>query len=154
VHVMSLEGNVDAGEGGSGFVRVDKPYVDPQTGEVLHARATIPGSGILATSYPVDVPGQSRSRIGNISVETPHGDIIASHGGIVQVALGSLSSRDAKISLTAGSTDPDGTVHEGKIVATGSGVIGGRVELKATGDIQGVVIGQADVSINSLQNVN
>jgi filamentous hemagglutinin family protein len=154
IHVESLDGNVNAGEGGSGFVRVDKPYFDPQTGEVEHARATIPGSGILATSYPIDIPGQPPSGIGNIAVETPHGDILASHGGIVQVALGSASSRNSSITLTAGSTDADGTVHVGKIVATGSGVIGGNVDMKATGDIEGVVVAQADLSIASRQNVS
>jgi filamentous hemagglutinin family protein len=152
INVMSLQGNVDAGAGGSGYVRVTKPYVDAN-GEITYANATIPGSGILATSYPVDIPGQA-SRIGNITVETPHGDILASQGGIVQVALGSASGRDASISLQAGSTDTDGTVHVGKIVATGSGVIGGNVTMKATGDIQGVVVAQSDLNIASRQNVS
>jgi hypothetical protein len=154
IQIVSESGNVDAGQGGNGFIRVSKPYFDVASGQIRYSSATIPGSGIIASSYPIDVPGELPSRVGNISVQTPHGDILASQGGIVQVALGSASGRDASISLQAGSTDPDGTVHVGKIVATGSGVIGGNVDLKATGDIEGVVVAQSDVSIASRQNVN
>jgi filamentous hemagglutinin family protein len=154
IHIESLTGNVDAGKGGNGYVNVDKPYYDSASGEVLYAGSTIPGSGILATSYPINVPGQGAARLGNISVETPMGNIIAGAGGIVQVDLNGRANKDAKITLQAGSTDPDGTVHKGSILAAGSGVIGDQVDLKATGDIKGLVVAMGDLNIAAAQNVN
>ena len=78
-------------------------------------------------------------RLGSIAIETPRGNIIANSGGIVQVVIGARpQNTDASIKLTAGSTDADGTVHKGNIEAQGSGVIGKRISLDATGDIKGV----------------
>ena len=75
-----------SGNGGSGYVLVSKPYINKQ-GNVSDLREVIPGSGILATSFPQLVYGEKSGEIGNITVETPEGNIVASSGGIVQLSM-------------------------------------------------------------------
>ena len=145
VTVTSQEGSVNAGHGGQGSVEVEQVYVDPSTGRVLTYTPTIPGSGILATSFPASLDPaipSSKNGPGNIVINAPHGDIIASAGGVVQIALNRVNST-ASISLTAGRN----------IDATGSGVIGNNVSLKADGAIKGLVVAQHDISISAQQNV-
>jgi filamentous hemagglutinin family protein len=145
VTVTSLQGSVNAGHGGQGSVEVEQVYVDPKTGQVLTYTPTIPGSGILATSFPVpldpSIPA-SKNPPGNIVVNAPHGDIVASAGGIVQIALNGVSSK-ASITLDAG--------HN--IDASGSGVIGNNISLQAGGAIKGLIVAQHDININAQQNV-
>ena len=132
VTVTSLEGNVNAGNGGQGSVEVEQVYVDPRTGQVLTYTPTIPGSGILATSFPIPLDPAippSKNAPGNIVVSAQNGNIVASAGGIVQIALNGVSSK-ASISLTAGKN----------IDASGSGVIGNNVSLKAGGAIKGLIV--------------
>lgn len=145
VTVTSQEGNVNAGQGGQGSVAVEQVYVDPNTGRVLTYTPTIPGSGILATSFPTSLDPSipsSKNGPGNIVVNAPKGNIIASAGGIVQIALNGVKSVSS-ISLTAG----------GNIDASGSGVIGNNVSLKADGTIKGLIVAQKDISISAQQNV-
>lgn len=78
VTVVSRNGNINAGSGGSGFVNVSAYLVDSTTHEVSSIFLTIPGSGILDTSY---------THPGNILVETPNGKVNAGAGGIVQLLL-------------------------------------------------------------------
>ena len=78
VTVESLMGNVNAGSGESGFVVAEAFKVDPLTGNVTATSSTIPGSGILATSF---------TQPGNILVETPNGNVNAGAGGIIQLLL-------------------------------------------------------------------
>ena len=146
-------GNVDAGQGGMGFIQVKKPYIDPITKQLGIDDAFLGGSGILALSYPTATPGQPLPNMGNITVTTPHGDISASMGGIVQIPYGPVSTKYAKITLTAGSIDADKTVHIGNISAAKSGVVGGDIVMNATGDIDGLVVGQ-NIAITSEHNVN
>lgn len=159
--LRSEHGNVDAGVGALGYVRVERITVDPETRALgLEVRA-IPGSGILATSFP-----DSESSLGNITIETPQGDIIANQGGIIQLALSGREVLDAHVTLRAGSvlTDEHGVpvldehgketvLHRGRISAGESGVIGANVSLKATGDISGVVVAQKDIDVSSVQNI-
>ena len=147
ITVLSLNGNVNAGQGGQGAVEVEQVYVDPITGRVVTYTPTIPGSGILATSFPASLDSSfpsSRNAPGNITVLTPHGNINASAGGIVQIALNNVDSRTASVTLTAG----------GSIDARGSGVIGNNVHLEAAGGVQGLVVAQHDISISAQQNVS
>jgi filamentous hemagglutinin family protein len=154
IFVESLQGNVDAGAGGSGSVQVTKTYLNAQ-GQVELDHDFIPGSGILATSYPQLVYGQTSGQLGNITVETPEGNIEASQGGIVQIALGPVAHNDATINLSAGSKNPDGTVaYVGNVNASGSGVIGGQVNISATGDVTGLVVATLGANVSALQNVN
>ena len=154
IFVESLQGNVNAGSGGNGEVAVTKTYLDKH-GNVQSAYDFIPGSGILATSFPEPVYGAGPAHIGNITIETPQGNIEASQGGIVQVALGPVANNNASITLTAGSKNPDGTVaFVGDVDASGSGVIGGQVNISATGNINGLVVASLGANLNAVQNVS
>ncbi|MBU6402054.1 MAG: hypothetical protein KGS61_17185, partial [Verrucomicrobia bacterium] len=158
VTVQSLQGNVDAGTGGNGSVSVEKVYVDPATGQVKTYTPTIPGSGILATTFPPSLDPSipnSPNPVGDILVEAPRGNITASAGGIVQVALNGVDSSAASVKLVAGSTDANGKVlYPGSIDATGSGVIGANVDLEASAGVKGLVFAQQNISISALQNVS
>jgi filamentous hemagglutinin family protein len=77
VTVVSRNGNINAGSGGSGFVRVSSFLVNPDQ-SVLDPSYTIPGSGIMEVSY---------TRNGNILVEAPNGTVNAAAGGILQLLL-------------------------------------------------------------------
>ena len=145
VVVTSLNGNVNAGNGGQGSVEVEQVYVDPNSGKVLTYTPTIPGSGILATSFPAPLDPSippSKNAPGNITVSALNGNIVASAGGIVQIALNGVNS-PAAISLTAGKN----------IDASGSGVIGNNISLKAGGAIKGLIVAQHDINISAVQNV-
>jgi hypothetical protein len=97
VTVESLNGDVNAGTGASGFVVVQQYNVNPDTHVVTHDSATIPGSGILTTTFL-----DSLNVVGNILVETPNGNIIASAGGIVQLPVNGTDASAATIALLAG----------------------------------------------------
>ena len=148
IFVESLNGNVNAGSGGKGSVTVYKPYVN-KNGQVVDLEDIIQGSGILATSFPQLVPGAKSEQVGNITVETPEGNIVASKGGIAQLALGPVTHNDATIDLSAGSPGFVGSVD-----AAGSGVVGGQVNISATGNISGLVVASVGANVSALQNVN
>lgn len=157
VLVRSLEGNVDAGTGGNGVATVEKIYVDPVTRQILTYSPTIPGSGILATTFPRSLDSSfppSLNNVGNITVETPQGDIIASAGGVVQIPLNGIGNNLGTVTLIAGTKDGDGNViHVGNIDASGSGVIGSNVKLDATGDIKGVIFARENLELRAKENV-
>ncbi|HZQ47143.1 MAG TPA: hypothetical protein VFC07_09035, partial [Verrucomicrobiae bacterium] len=167
VTVESFTGNINAGSGGSGACAVEQavvvPVIDPKNGKITSYTVetyapTIPGSGILATTFPPPIGVQfpaSRNAVGNILVETPQGNIVANAGGIVQVPLNGVNSSSATVTLTAGTKDASGTVlYAGNIDASGSGVIGSNVKLQATGNVTGVVIAQQNLNVNADQNIN
>jgi filamentous hemagglutinin family protein len=158
VWVKSLAGNVDAGTGGSGAATVEKIYVDPTTRAIRSYTPTIPGSGILATTFPPSLDPafpRSRNTVGDILVETPRGDIIASAGGIVQIPLNGVGDSLGTVTLRAGTKDANGNVvYVGNIDASGSGVIGSTVKLDASGDIKGLVFARDNLDISASQNVN
>jgi len=139
INVESLNGDVNAGAGGAGYVSMSALELDPVTGLLTGIPATIPGSGILATT----VVG-SDALLGNINVSAPNGSIKASLGGILQIGFNGRGPADAFISANAGQD----------INATGSGVIGSNIRLQAGGNINGLVIGSQSVNINSAQNVD
>jgi filamentous hemagglutinin family protein len=154
IFVESLQGNVNAGTGGNGAVPVTKAYLTA-TGNIAFDYDFIPGSGILATSFPELVYGQTSGQLGNITVETPQGSIEASHGGIVQLALGPVAHNDATINLIAGSKNSDGSVaYLGNVDASGSGIVGGQVNISATGNIDGLVVASLGASVTALQNIS
>jgi filamentous hemagglutinin family protein len=154
IFVESLQGSVNAGSGGTGAVAVTKTYLNAE-GNVQSDFDFIPGSGILATSFPQLIPGQTSGQLGNITVETPQGNIEASQGGIEQIALGPVAHNEASINLIAGSKNSDGSVaYVGNVDASGSGVIGGQVNISATGNVDGLVIATVGANVSALQNVN
>ena len=158
VLVKSLEGDVDAGTGAAGAATVEKIYVNPVTHQVLSYAPTIPGSGILATTFPPAFDPafpNSINNVGNITVETPRGDIKASAGGIVQIPLNGIGDRLGTVTLRAGTKDANGNViYVGNIDASGSGVIGSSVTLEASGDIKGLVFARGNLDISAKNNVN
>jgi hypothetical protein len=137
--IKSVNGDVNAGTGGEGFVTLSALQIDPTTGQLTGIPATIPGSGILATTI-----FGSDAQLGNITVNAPDGSINASLGGIIQIAFNNSDTRNSFINLDAG--------HD--INAQGSGIIGSNIKLSAGGDINGLVIGSQSVNINSAQNVD
>jgi filamentous hemagglutinin family protein len=174
VTVESLHGDINAGSGGSGSVSVEEVYVDPVTRQVFTYTPTIPGSGILATTFPPPLdPGfpASQNLVGNILVETPNGNINASAGGIVQLPLNSLNSPDSIVRVLAGDELRDsggnkilaGNISSGapvqvsngrNIDASGSGVIGSTVKLDASGSITGIIFARNNIDISAQQNIN
>ena len=154
IFVESLYGNVNAGSGGSGGALIHKYFVNKQ-GQVDLINDVIPGSGILATSFPQLVYGEASGHVGNITVDTPEGNIEASRGGIVQLALGPVVNNQASINLNAGSKNSDGTVaYVGNVDASGSGVVGGHVNISATGNINGLIVASLGANVTALQNIS
>lgn len=158
VTVESLNGNVDAGTGGLGSTPVEKIVVDPVTRKVVTYTPTIPGSGILATTFPPSLDPHfpaSRNQLGNILVETPSGNISTGSGGITQIPLNGIGNNLGTVTLRAGTTDAAGNiVKRGNIDATGSGVIGSTVHLEASGEVSGVVVARADLQVSARESVN
>jgi hypothetical protein len=74
--VVSRHGNVTVGGGGSGFVTISSFFVDPLTHAVTSQTPTIPGTGILQTSY---------NRNGNVLIEALNGDVTIGAGGVEQL---------------------------------------------------------------------
>jgi filamentous hemagglutinin family protein len=148
VFVESKNGDVNAGNGGAGTLTISGVAVDPKTGEVSAPRVQIAGSGILATTLP-DAP--LGAQVGNIEVKALNGNIIASQGGIVQDPLNGNETPGPTVKLTAGKTDPN-KANAGNIDVSGSGVIGGTVELTAAGNINGLVVSRQNSLINAQQS--
>ena len=157
VTVESLQGNVDAGNGGTGSVGVEEIYVDPVTYQVYNYSPSIPLSGILAMTFPPRAtyfPAPAYA-VGNVLVETPQGNITATAAGIVQLPLNSLDSSTATVTLLAGEDANGNVISPGRnIDVSGSGAIGSVVTLKASGDISGLVFARNDANVNAQQNVN
>ena len=131
INIESVNGDVNAGAGGAGFVTLEALELDPTTHQLIGIPATIPGSGILATT----VVG-SDATLGNITVNTPNGSINASSGGILQIAFNGTDTQNSSIGLNAGLD----------IIATGSGVIGANVTLQAGRTITGLFVAQHNLN--------
>lgn len=76
VTVVSRGGDVVVGSGGSGFVVVNSFYTDPLTHLLTGQTPTIPGTGILQTSFNLT---------GNVLVEALMGNVSIGAGGVSQV---------------------------------------------------------------------
>ena len=148
--VRSENGSVNAGNGRVDTQTVTQFRIDPVSGAVQSSSRVIPGSGILSTTFP-DSPN---TIVGNITIETPRGNIFAGAGGIVQVNLSANPTPGGRVSLTAGSEAGGVVTSQGDINVSGSGVIGVNVSLKATGNITGVAVAQQNIDISSRQNVS
>jgi filamentous hemagglutinin family protein len=131
VDIESENGDVNAGVGGAGFVTLNALELDSKTHQLTGIPATIPGSGILATT----VAG-SDATLGNITINTPKGSINASSGGILQIAFNGTDTKNSLVNLDAGLD----------IIATGSGVIGANVTLQAGRTITGLFVAQHNLN--------
>ena len=139
IFVKSKAGDVNAGTGGAGYVTMTSLQLDPTTGQLISISASIPGSGILATT----VYG-SDAQLGNITIQCPQGSLNASLGGVLQIAFNGADTRNNFIDISAGKD----------INATGSGIIGSNIKLDAGGSINGVIIGSQGINVNAGQNVD
>jgi hypothetical protein len=120
-------------------VTLNALQLDPTTGLLIDIPATIPGSGILATT----IFGSDAS-LGNITIKAPDGSLNASLGGVLQIAFNGTDTASSSVNVQVGQD----------INATGSGIIGSNIKLQAGGNINGVVFGSQSVDINSQHNVN
>jgi hypothetical protein len=158
VTVESLHGNVNVGTGGQGSAAVEEFYVNPTTRQISSYSVTIPGCGILATTFPKSLDPAfptSRNTVGDILVETPHGNITSTSAGIVQIPLNGSSANSGTVTLIAGTEGANGsTLYLGNIDVTGGGVIGANVTLKATGNIKGNIVARNNLNISALQNIS
>jgi filamentous hemagglutinin family protein len=139
IAITSQTGNVNAGEGGQGYVIFQALQLDPRTGRLTAFPTDVPLSGILATT----VFG-SDAALGNITIAAPNGSVNSSLGGVLQISFNNADTGNHFIQVTAGKD----------INATGSGIIGSNIRLQAGGNINGLVIGSSSVNINSAENVN
>jgi len=154
IFVESLDGNVDAGSGGTSYVSVPVVQVNPTTGEQTVKTTFIYGSGIVAVSLTkaLQTPG-GNPLPGNITIQTPNGDIDSTSAGILQLPLDGNLGAGPVITLTAG-TAPTGTSpgHNGNINLGDSGVIGGEINMTAQGNINGLIISRQNSNIQAAQN--
>jgi filamentous hemagglutinin family protein len=157
VTVESLYGDVNVGAGGAGSATVQEIYVDPLTRAIASYSVTIPGCGILATTFPKSLNpafSTSENTVGNILVETPEGNITSTSAGIVQMPLNGSSAEAGSVTLIAGSEGNEGSgFYLGNIDVAGGGVIGANVTLKATGSIIGSIVARNNLTLSALQNV-
>ena len=141
VTVTSSTGSIDAGSGGLTYQKVTQVTVDPVTRNVITSTDFIPGSGILAATFST-----GNAQVGDINVTAPQGNITAHTGGIVQAPFNGTSGKDAQVNVSAGSP---GYIRN--VEANGSGIIGGNVNVTATGNIEGVIIASGSATITTPQ---
>jgi filamentous hemagglutinin family protein len=154
IFVESLQGNVNAGSGGATTTGAAVSFVNPITGQGGSYAEEVYGSGIVANTLvsPSLVPG-SATTPGNVTVETPKGSIFASQGGILQEALDGSVAGGPTVNLVAG-TAPSASSpgYTGNIDLGNSGVIGGTVNVRANGSVNGLVIARQSTTINVAQS--
>jgi hypothetical protein len=161
IFIESLQGSVNVGSGISTPIGVYVSYVDPVTGLADFYSEGAHGSGIVAFTLqdPSQVPG-SPLIPGNVTVETPRGDITATLGGIIQEALNGNLDAGPTVNLVAG-TFPSGTPgtpgysagYAGNIDLGDAGVIGGTINLSANGDINaGLVISRQSTTFSAAKS--
>jgi len=138
LNVVSETGMIDAGSGAKGFFSVATAgEIDPLTGLPAIRNDRFFGSGIIATTRT-----DSDVKVGNINIKAGT-DVQANSGGVLQLAFNNADQRNAVVSLEAGRD----------IVANQSGVLGGNVNLKAGGNISGLIVARQNIGIEG-RNVN
>lgn len=163
INVESLNGDVNAGNGINLDLFVPFYYYDSKTGKAVNTSIDSPrpyGSGILALSptAPYQVaPGTAKGGAelpGNITVETPKGNIVSTLGGIAQFALNNNVGGGPTVTLIAGTPGVAATKAQGNINLGQGGVIGGTVNLSAQGNIQGLIVSRQDTTLKAQENVD
>ncbi len=156
VSVISDFGNIDCGFGANIALYIPGAFLNDGVptinffGELDNIEALIKnpapyGSGILA-EYPTalyQTPGKSGP--GNITVKALHGNITSVLGGIQQFALDAKIGGGPTVTLYAGGSPP----NEGNITLGDGGIIGGTIDITASGNVQGLVISTANANINA-----
>ena len=152
--IVADDGNVQVGSGGDVYNNVALSYVDPTDGQGDTYNEAVYGSGIVAYTLVTPPAGTHlayrATAPGNITVETPRGDITAGLGGITQEALDGSIAGGPTVTLTAGTFPSDTSPgYTGNIDLGQGGVIGGTVNISANGNITGIVISRQNSNINA-----
>jgi filamentous hemagglutinin family protein len=157
VFVESEHGSVNAGNGANSVLVVPVISLDPATGLLTTDQIANPrpfGSGIMAISPTAQYQAAGSSGLpGNITVNTPQGDIVSTLGGIQQFALDGSIAGGPTITLTAGTAAAGGSPgHAGNIDLGSGGVIGGTINITAQGSINGLIVSRQNANINAAQS--
>jgi filamentous hemagglutinin family protein len=165
--VESLNGNINAGAGGQGFVTVSSYFVDPITHAVTSVAQPMTGTGLISATFPSDPSAQ----LGNILVEALNGDINAQSAGVVQYSLNQNDGSHATVEVLAGeeledahgnpvyaddlaSGTPVTISLNHNINASGLGVIAENAILRATGNVSGTILSQHTIDLVAPQISN
>jgi hypothetical protein len=168
--VESQEGNVDVGSGGNTlsdvFYNYIIPGVNPGTFQAEDYREAVFGNGIVADTLasgaaaanypPAGVPVATAP--GNITVTTPQGDISTSLGGILQQSLNGNFPPGPTIDLSAGTpfggdwSSKEPAPYIGNIDLGNAGVIGGTVNVQATGSFTGLIFARQNTTVQVVQS--
>jgi filamentous hemagglutinin family protein len=138
ISVRSLNGNIDAGKGGQGTISVSEEHIDPKTGLLVTTGSTIAGSGIFSIALPgtTAVPG-------NIDIKADNGSFQADTVGVYQLALNGQPVA-SRISIDVGKD----------VNAGSSGIVGGNIDIKAGGSINGFIFASQGIQLNAQQSIN
>jgi hypothetical protein len=154
--IRSEHGNVNAGNGANSVLVVPVVFRDT-TGKLVSGEITDPrpfGSGVLAISPTTafQTPG-ANGLPGNITIETPQGDIVSTLGGIQQFALNGSIAGGPTITLTAGTpASPGHPGYKGNVDLGQGGVLGGTVNITAQGNVSGLIVSRQNANINAAQS--
>ncbi len=166
VTVESVNGHVNAGNGVNRALQVYTIYPNPTTGlplfgtmgdltdlVSLQVDPAPYGSGILA-EFPTKKYqwAYGFTQPGNITIKTPHGNIVSSRGGISQFALNSSIGGEPSVTLEAGLAGVAATADSGNVILGMGGVIGGTVNVTARGKVEGLIVSQHDANISAAQS--
>ncbi len=152
VFVRSEYGSVNAGNGANSILVVPVIRYDGTSDTIASPRPF--GSGIMAITPTAQYQASGSSGLpGNITVETPQGDIISTLGGIQQFALNGTVAGGPTINLTAGTPTSGGSPgYVGNVDLGLGGVIGGTINITAQGSIKGLIVSRQDANINAAQS--
>ena len=171
IFVESMTGNVNIGSGSSDLNTVESVY----SGEAFQSPygEDVFGSGIVANTLVPALSGgafppDAATVPGNITVETPNGNVTANSAGILQEALDGTITAGPQVLVEAGTPYNDDwtpylagqkpsqpPIDVGNIELGKSGVIGGDVILLATGNIIGDdIYARQNATITAQQTVN
>jgi hypothetical protein len=161
VFVESFNGDVNAGNGVNQDLLIPYYWYDSATGTSAQGAIQDPrpyGSGILALAptkeYQVSASSTSEELPGDITVETPNGNIVSTLGGIAQFALDGNVAGGPTITLVAGTSGVAASSTEGNVELGQGGVIGGTVDVSAQGSISGLIVSRQDTTVKAVENVD
>jgi hypothetical protein len=122
------------------------------SGEIINPRPF--GSGIIAILPTTQYQAAGGDGLpGDITVETPQGDIVSTLGGIQQFALNSMVAPGPKIDLIAGTAaSGDSPGYVGNVDLGSGGVIGGTINITAQGSIKGLIVSRQSATITAAQS--
>ena len=165
VYVTSLDGDVNAGNGANKALFLYGIFLSPDTGlpifgtigdladpASLQADPAPYGSGILAEfPTPKYLLPEGKTQPGDIFVNTPNGNILSSRGGISQFALNGSIAGGPTVTLNAGTQGITATPDQGNISLGQGGVVGGTINITASGTVAGLIVSRQNANIDVAQ---